>query len=172
MKTLKLILIVLILFLASCRSRELDFARSKTSEIRKEKLSLNESRSEWVDGVRVVDIKDSSRQFVALRIYPLDTFSLSMNDGFRGRASVIEYWSLKERVSNGKDSSGLIARQEHTNGYAGEIEIRKDEASKSREVRKERMVLVGWIVIVGLGVFVLLTIRAHWKRILERFAII
>ncbi|MGB4400605.1 MAG: hypothetical protein WBJ10_14630 [Daejeonella sp.] len=93
MKTLKLIsIVVLILSLASCRSRELNLGRSKTSEIGKEKISLNENHSESVKGVRVVDIRDSSKQFVGMRIYPLDTFSLSVDKGFRGRAKMVEYW--------------------------------------------------------------------------------
>jgi hypothetical protein len=107
MKTLKMISIVIILSLASCRSREMSFGRSKTSETEKERISLNESRSESVNGVRVMEMRDSSKQFVGLRIYPLDTFSLNVNDGFRGKAKVVEYWGVEERVKEARDSSGL-----------------------------------------------------------------
>ncbi len=164
MKTLKLISIVIILSLVSCRSREVSFGRSKTSEIGKEKISLNESRSELINGVRVVDIRDSSKAFVGLRIYPLDTFSLSVNNGFRGRASVIEYWGLKERVTEGRDSSGVVAKKEYSSGYVDEIEVRKNEVLKSREVRKESIGVMGWIVVFGAGVVIVWL----WGRLKNR----
>ena len=131
----------------------MSFSRSKISEIGKEKISLNENHSESVHGVRVVDFRDSSKQFVGLRIYPLDTFSLSVDKGFTGRASVIEYWGVKERVTAGKDSLGVVVKKGSSIGYVGEMKMRKNEVSKSREIRKESMELMGWLVIFGLGMF-------------------
>ncbi|MEJ7694695.1 hypothetical protein [Daejeonella sp.] len=153
MKTLKLISIVIILSLASCRSRELNFVKSKSSELGKEKISLNESHSEAINGVRVVDIRDSSRQLVGMRIYPLDTFSLSVDNGFRGRASVIEYWGVKESVTDGKDSSAVVVKKDYSIGYVGEREMRKNEVSKSREVWKISLRVMVLVVIMAVGMF-------------------
>ena len=146
---------VLILSLASCRTREMSFGKSKSSDVEKEKISLNENHSESIKGVRVVDIRYSSKQFVGLRIYPLDTFSLSVDKGFRGRAKMVEYWGVMERVREGRDSSGVVVKKENSSEYVGESEMRKNEVLKSREVRKESMGMTGYLLFIGVGLFII-----------------
>ncbi len=113
---------------------------------------MNESHSELITGVRVVDIKDTSKQFVGMRIYPLDTFSLSVDRGFMGRVSVVEYWGVKERVREGKNSSNVVGNKEYTRVYVGEIESEKGEFAKNRKVKNKRVVALMWVVTFGVGV--------------------
>lgn len=162
MKTLLINSTVLVLItLSGCRTKDLSFAKFKSSETVKEHLSLDENRSVSEKGMRVIDFQDSGKLFVGLRIYPLDTFSLSVNQGFKGRASLIEYVGLKEGVIRLKDSSVLAANEEHKFRYVRDTKGQKTAVSKMRELRKKSLRNLAWILIVGL---VVLNIWVWWRK--------
>jgi len=139
--------IVLMLgFHASC-SRILNSERNKAKLIQNEEVRITTEQSELIYGNRLIELTDSSSKFFSIEIYPLDTFTFSVNDGFRGMASKIEVQGIMHEGKKFSDSIRFSTERDQTIQYGSEYKIREKGIRASKEVKSPRSY---WLVVLFL----------------------
>ncbi len=165
MKTLNILtlnLACLIIFHVACRTKELNFAKDKISTSSKQETQLESRQSDSVTGYRMLHLTDSSKQFFRVTIFPLDTFTLSLQNGFKGMASSIELAGFKEEMKMLYDSTAFTAEKQSAVRIDQQIKTSKTEQSSSKALRKNNL---SWIS--GFAVLLLLafTVWLGWKYV-------
>ncbi len=163
LKTLNIIILnlaFLITLQAACRTKELNLAKDKTSTGSKQETQLDSRQSDSLTGHRMLHLTDSSRQFFRMTIFPLDTFTLSLQNGFKGRASSIELAGLKENIKMFYDSAAFTAEKQNTVRFDQQIKTSKTEQSSSKALRKSNLSWIPGLVVLALLAFIVLL---GWK---------
>lgn len=150
---IKPILLILIIH-SSCSTRKLnkqklDNSTSVQSEIRKQ-----EDHHIRYDGKRIILMTDSADEIYTIRIIPVDTFTFSAQNGFRGKAEKIEISGLRSRVKTLSDSAGIRAEQKSSRIDEEHQQSRTHESAKSKVLEKESMMVMG--ILTGLVLTILL----------------
>jgi len=160
--------IVLILgFHASC-SRILNSERNKAKLIQNEEVRMTSEQSELIFGNRLIQLADSSSKFFSIEIYPLDTFTFSVNDGFRGMASKIEVRGIMYERQKFLDSISFSTEKDQTIQYGSEYKIREKGLRASKEVKSPRLF---WLVVLFLIGFIIVVygffqVRKRYRNII------
>jgi len=128
--------------------------RNKTYLEQKEEVRLNSQQSELVTRNRVVQVTDSSRRVFRVEIFPLDTFSFSLDGGFRGRAAKIVIIGNEKDFQSISDSVGLTSARYNTVRFKKKNEIKGKEIAASKDVKSRASGwLVGMLCLSGVTVF-------------------
>lgn len=100
------IFLLIALSICSCRSKDLNIRHERNARVQQESTGLESRIKESNYTNRIIEISDSSNHQYKVRIFPLDTFSFSIDSGFKGRARSIEF---SGSIRQGSDASGIIA---------------------------------------------------------------
>lgn len=154
-------------FHAGCNSRLVNSERNRTKMVKKEDVRINSQTSELINGNRLLQFTDSSNKFFSIKIFPLDTFTFSVNDGFKGKASKIEWVGTEQDMKHFSDSMGIRAESEKSLRFELESEIKEKVIRASKEVKSRR---TNWVLGLGLVGFIivlygLLQIRKRFRNI-------
>lgn len=151
---------LLIVFLAGCGvGKEM----VRTSGRKAEKLDLqrqvNVNREETMFSERAIAFADTSRKFYRITIFPQDTFTLSDQFGFRGRAQRIEIsGSVNQRI-HGKFHESNIVRQISDSSQSVTDKSKIVESTLSKEVKGSSFF---WFIALLIGVALVLA-GLFWK---------
>lgn len=165
MKTLNILtlnLACLIIFHVACRTKELNFVKDKTSTRSKQETQLESRQSDSISGHRMLHLTDSSRQYFRVTIFPLDTFTLSLQNGFKGTASSIELAGFKEEMKMLYDSTVFNAKEQRTLRIDQQTKTSKTEQSSSKTLRKSNSSWMSGLVVLTLLAFI---VWQGWKYI-------
>jgi len=142
---------------ASC-SRLLSSERNKVKLIQKDDVILSDEQSELLHGNHVVQLTDSSHKIFKIEIFPLDTFSFSLKDGFKGMASRIELSGLERGVIKVSDSTGFKFEKKESLQFERENKIITGATQNTKEVKRNSTfgywgMFLGGFIIALLGLF-------------------
>lgn len=151
MKTLKLISIVLILSLASCRTTDLERLKSHRSEIIKEQAQLKNTLQESIQSRQHVITSDSGTHIYSIRIVPLDTFSFSFENGFKGKAASLELASIIQKDMEAEMTGNLTFEKASTKQSETQLKAIKTEKVVTKKMRKTKWLIFGVIISLGIG---------------------
>lgn len=140
-----------------CGTKEKISVSSKNELRLRDKILLGESAHDSLGLARVIHVRDSSDQSYQMRIFPVDTFTFSLQNGYQGKASLIEISGIRKQLLTGRDSIAVYSQNQVDREYERETEDRKTSVIRTREIRKWNIRLI-WAVIVlgvlGLGFWV------------------
>lgn len=159
--------IVLILgFHTSC-SRILNYERNKAKLIQKEEVRMTNDQSELIYGNRLIRLTDSSSKFFSIEIYPLDTFTFSVNNGFKGKASKIGVQGLIYKRQKFLDSISFSAENEQILEFRSENEIKEKEIRAIKDVKNRRSYWFAVLFLIGFMIILygLYQIRKRFRNI-------
>lgn len=151
-------------FHAGCNSRLVNSERDRTKMAQKEDVQIISKTSELINGNRLVLLTDSSSKFFSVEIFPLDTFTFSVNDGFKGKASKIEFMGIENEVQRILDSTGFRTEREKSLQYSRESQIKEKEIKSLKEVKTRRSNLV-----LGLIGFIIFSYYLFHKKIWMKY---
>ncbi len=145
---------VLILgFQAAC-SRILNSDRNKSNRIQKVDMDLSAEQSEWLYDNHIMQFSDSSNTYFRIEIFPMDTFSFSLKDGFKGIASKIELKGVQHNLLKVTDSASLTLKKDKSLQLAQNHEMIDRETSEIKRVKRTYPVgytgffLIGCIIVI------------------------
>ncbi len=128
MKHLKKYIVVFILIIISFSAcgigKILTKETTRDTERNAVEMTSHLSKDESAFAERVVMFSDSSRHLYQVMIYPRDSFTYSVHDGFRGQAQMIEIFGSADRLL--KNIS-----------YGTEFVISKSDRSKTSSARSK-----------------------------------
>lgn len=156
MKTLKTINLrlffctLILLSVSNCRTKLVDITRSRTSERHAGDISIQSRQNETYQGDRVIFMSDSGYHQYRVNIIPLDTFSFSLEQGFKGRAASIELAGAIHQNKETLDRTTFTVEKRSDIGYDRERRMRKTEASSTKEVKKKIWPLLTVLMCVGM----------------------
>lgn len=138
---------------AGCRTKHLEAHKSRLSGSFKESIATGVRQSETYQGRQVIIFKDSADHQYSLKIFPLDTISFSLENGFRGRASSIEVTGAlrSEKKTFSLSSAFSEKRNEIVREEGSERQSKETAVSKKLEKRSwsiTPILIVSGIVIV------------------------
>jgi hypothetical protein len=159
MKTAKVLastfyyIVVAIIIITACSTKQLTTQMSRTSDCQTRETSIKSKQNESFLGHRIISMRDSSNHQYRIHIFPLDTFTFSIKDGFRGKASSIEVFGAERRVKQVSDRGAFTAKKESGVQYEHESKSRKTAVNNIKSVEKSKAGMIGifiWIGLVGL----------------------
>ncbi|MES3016613.1 MAG: hypothetical protein V4721_02490 [Bacteroidota bacterium] len=151
-KTIYSIIILLIMSLCACRSVERLVKRSKINLSEQSEISAVEDQT--VFNERIVSLKDSGRNIYKIKIFPVDTFTYSIQGGFQGTAKTIEIIGAEEILKNTDVLEREIVQTQTTTKSTLASQIKKVERSGSRTSKSQNYLT--FIVIGALGLILVL----------------
>ena len=147
---LQALLIVLVLCHPACRTKQIAAKKSKSSVRVHDDVHFDSQQLTALVGRRFTHITDSSKQLYRVTIVPMDTFSLSFTDGFKGRASLIEYIGASEQQKVLTDNLVFASKSQSEIQLDSERKSSNVELSKSKHVKKNSVTLFAVLILVGL----------------------
>ncbi|HEY1062179.1 MAG TPA: hypothetical protein VGE44_10870 [Daejeonella sp.] len=153
MQTLKINLFVLLMLiiLSSCSTRKLNKQILKSSVSEQSEIRMKELKNAQYEGKRMILMTDSADVLYTISIIPKDTFSFSVQQGFRGKAQKIEVRGLHRRVKSRSDSTVVQFEQQSGRDYEEQKQSERSELLKTRSLVTERWsVILVFIVLAGI----------------------
>lgn len=139
----------IVIGIGSCGIRKLNAGKSQSSLLVKDEISLLSNEYESYQGKRIIMIRDSNNQQYRLKISPVDTFTFSLENGFKGKASSIEFKGTFQQKTATTDSSTFNGRKEIAT-HAGMIrKVQGEQLVSSKAVAK---IWFNWWLVVALFV--------------------
>lgn len=138
--------------LCACRSVERLVKRSKINLSEQSEISAVEDQT--VFNERIVSLKDSGRNIYKIKIFPVDTFTYSIQGGFQGTAKTIEIIGAEEILKNTDVLEREIVQTQTTTKSTLASQIKKVERSGSRTSKSQNYLT--FIVIGALGLILVL----------------
>ena len=153
MKTIIINLLTLLILInfSSCSTRKLNKQILKSSASEQSKIRMQDLKNAAYEGKQMILITDSADERYTISIIPADTFSFSVQHGFRGKAEKIEVSGLIRRVQSRSDSTVLHAEQQSGRTYEEQHRSEKSDLSRTRILEKRFWpVIMVFIVLAGL----------------------
>jgi hypothetical protein len=156
MRTLifKLLILLTLIILSSCSTRKLNKQKSGSSTSVQSEIRKQEDHYARYDAKHILQMSDSTHELYTIHIIPADTFSFSLQHGFRGKAEKIEISGLRRRIKTLSDSTWVQAEQQSGQTHEEHRQSEKHDSAKSRVLEKKSM-RVMWLLI-GLAGTILL----------------
>ena len=104
---------------------------------------------------QIIELSDSSNHQYKVRIFPLDTFSFSVDSGFKGRARSIE---LSGFIRQSRDASGIItdsAAKLTDEVYRQEASSSSKEKIITKALTKKSFGIIPFWIWIGLIIFII-----------------
>ena len=140
---------VLILSFSACRSKHLNNQRFRTSAVQTKDINIKTTQDDFYQRSSVISIRDSAKHQYQVNIFPIDSFSFSLQEGFRGRAHAIE---LKGEIHQRKETSelhGSTAKKQHSSNYHEEAKISGRAKGNNKDLKKKSFNLIVVLVFIG-----------------------
>ena len=165
MKTTTKITTILLLALCfcSCRSKNLSIRHERNAKEHQESSGLESRIKESTYTNQIIEIRDSSNQQYKVRIFPLDTFSYSVDSGFKGRAKSIE---LIGSIIQRKDVSTIIADSAAKltdEVYKQQTSSSSKEIINTKALNKKSFGIIPFWIWIGLIIFIIYVVLKFSK---------
>lgn len=157
-------MVMLIAIQTSCRSRMVNSARIRNSEKMRESVNLKSKQNESLASSRATFMSDSTVNAYRVTIFPVDTFTYSPEEGFKGKARKIEASGIARQLKKTGDSSVTHFQKELQVDYRNSRDARKTESSKARVVKRKRIGLIWGVSGVILTGLILGWWYRRWRR--------
>lgn len=156
MRTLiiKLFTLLILIIISSCSTRKMNRQKSASSASMQSEMRMQELQKDQLETKRKLLLTDTTHEQYTLTIFPLDSFSFSRENGFRGRAGRIELSGQLRRVLSRTDSAELRIEKQRGRIYEEQELIEKSAFSKTRVLESKSWRAL-WFFIGLLGVVVL-----------------
>ena len=154
-------LISLLINQVSCSTRLLNSERKMTKELQKDDIRISSQQLESITGSRQINFTDSSSNMFKVTIFPLDTFTFSLEGGFKGKAMRIEAAGIIKQYKKMVDSSEMLFEKETRVEFENNRNVKKVESSKKRVIERKR---VRWVSGITVMVVLSLVVWLWWKR--------
>lgn len=151
--------ITIALSISACRLKHLNTQKSRTTERSTEDINFQAKDNQSYQGNRIISISDSTNQFFRVNIFPMDTISFSIQDGFKGRASRIEVIGNGQQVKQITDSSSFTAKHQNETQYARESESSETTTSRIKSLKKKKSTII--VNLLGIGLAVVIVWLCH-----------
>lgn len=156
MRTLiiKLFTLLILIIISSCSTRKLNRQKSESSASMQSEIRMQELQKDQLEAKRKLLLTDTTHEQYTVTIFPLDSFSFSRENGFRGKAERIEVSGRLRRVISRTDSAVLRVEKKSDRTYEEQERIEKSALSKT-QVLERKSWRAFWLFIGLLGVVVL-----------------
>ena len=157
------LLLLIALSVNSCRSKNLSIRHERNAKEHQESSGLESRIKESTYTNQIIEIRDSSNQQYKVRIFPLDTFSYSVDSGFKGKARSIEFSGSK---SQKKDASGIIldsAAKLTDEVYRQETNNSSKEIINTKALNKKSFGIIPFWIWIGLIIFIIYVVLKFSK---------
>ena len=156
-----------ILSFCHCSTKNLTTQKSRTATSHAEDISIQTSESGAFQGSRIIAMSDSVNQQYRINIFPLDTFSFSLQNGFKGKASMIEVVGTRQEVKKITDSNTFRAERQDETQYDSKSRSRVKTFNRDKSLEKRKSnIIVNILSVITLGVLMWLVWR-KWKSLLS-----
>ena len=145
----------------SCSTSLLNSERKRTKQLQKDDVHINSQQLESISGSRQINLTDSSSNLFKVTIFPVDTFTFSLEGGFNGKATKIEATGINWQLKKMRDSSELFFEKGTRVEYDNKRDVLKVESSKVKVIERKR---VSWVLGLAVLVIISLLIWFWWKR--------
>ncbi len=169
MKKLKIIIrtvfiSLLMLSFDSCRIKNLDKQSLRVTDRQSTDLNIRHRQNENYEGKSFVSIKDSGDHQYRVNIFPTDTFSFSIQNGFKGNASRIEVLGTNRQTRIVSDSNSFYIGRQTEMLYDRESESKTTAVSRAKNLEKRKNSILPYLLGLVLGVVAVWLGWRVWKK--------
>ena len=155
MRTLmiKLFTLLILIIQSSCSTRKLNRQKSESSASTQSEIRMQELQKDQLEAKRKLLLTDTTHEQYTVTIFPLDSFSFSKENGFRGKAERIEVKGMNRRVKTLSDSMMVQVERQSNRVYEAEERRERKEVLSGKMVDRKRwnwvivflgLILAGW----------------------------
>ena len=152
-----------ILSLSYCSTKNLSTQKSRKAIHSAENGSIQSSERGSIQGSRIISISDSANNQYRVNISPIDTFSFSLQNGFKGKAYRIEIVGTRKEVKKITDSSSFRAQRQNETQYDRKSRSTETTALRDKTLEKKNSTLVMNLLAIGLSGLVIWICWRIWK---------
>ncbi len=152
------------LSLCHCSTKNLSTQKSRKAVHSTEDISIQSSERGFLQGSRIISMSDSANNQYRINIFPLDTFSFSLQNGFKGKASMIEVVGRRQEVKKIIDSSTIRGERQEETQYDSKRSSRESTTSRQKNLQKKRSKLLLTVLTLGLSGLVIWFCWRLWKH--------
>lgn len=155
MRTLiiKLFTLLILVIFSTCSTRKLNRQKSASSASIQSEIRMQELEKDQIEAKRKLLLTDTTDEQYTVTIFPLDSFSFSTENGFRGKAEKIEVKGMNRRVKTLSDSMMVQVERQSNRVYEAEERRERKEVLSGKMVDRKRwnwvivflgLILAGW----------------------------
>ena len=159
---------LIILIFCHCTTKNLSTQKSRKAIHSTEDISIQSSERGFLQGSRIISMSDSVDNQYYIKIFPLDTFSFSLQNGFKGKASLIEVVGTRQEVKKIIDSSTIRAERQNETLYNNKSTSKESIASRQKKLQKKRSTLLLPMLTLGISGLVIWICWRWWKLRIRR----
>ena len=156
------------LSLCHCSTKNLSTQKSRKAIHSAENISIQSSEQGFLQRSRIISISDSANLQYRVNIFPLDTFSFSFQNGFKGKASMIEVVGTGQQSKKITDSNTFRARRQNETQYDKKGSSKESTTSRQKKLQKKRSNLLSTMLALGISGLVIWMCWRLWKHIIRR----
>lgn len=151
--------------LTSCQTAKLLNRQKEKVQVAAQKTILMDQEQQiLLNHHRQISFSDSSDQTYQISIVPIDSFSFSIQDGFKGRAQSIEISGIQQIRKHLSDSSAE-SLESHRSEKANIISKNTREQSTNLKAKeKESRMMSSKTMLILLGLMILVAGGWWWRR--------
>lgn len=157
---LKLFALLILIIISSCSTRKLNRQKSERSSSIQSEIRMQELEKDQLETKRKLLLTDTTHEQYTVTIFPLDSFSFSRENGFRGKAEKIEVKGMHRRVRTLSDSTTIQAETQSDRVYEVEERREKKEVLSGRVVERRRW---NWLMVVIVLLALILVGWSFWR---------
>lgn len=141
--------------ITACRTKNLSTQSSRISNRHAEDISIHDLKRDSLQSSRVIELRDSVNKQYSIKIFPLDAFTFSIKDGYRGKAAMIELFGTDQQVRNISDSSFSTVKLGNETHYNSQSRGRETSGTRVKALEKKSSVVAGILLLVGVMILFL-----------------
>lgn len=150
---IKLFTLLILIIQSSCSTRKLNRQKSESSASTQSEIRMQELQKDQLEAKRKLLLTDTTHEQYTVTIFPLDSFSFSKENGFRGKAERIEVKGMNRRVKTLSDSMMVQVERQSNRVYEAEERRERKEVLSGKMVDRKRwnwvivflgLILAGW----------------------------
>jgi len=155
-----------LLVITSCQTEKfLSLQKSKMASMEEQKIKLKTEQKNLLQSSQAIRLTDSMMQDYQVSILPVDSFSFSIQDGFKGKALSIEIRGKQNLLKSISDSSGQFLQSHKLEQGSLELKHRQEQSAVSKTKEKESRMVFPEIILILIGILVLAVGWRYLKRI-------
>ncbi len=150
--------------MSSCRTKQLNNQKFSTSTEQTKDIKIHTTQDDFYQRSNVISMKDSTNQQFQVNIFPLDSFSFSLQEGFRGRAHAIELIGEINQRKEKLELSDSTAKKQYKSEYHEKAESSAAAKMTTKDLKKQSFNLIAVCVFIGIiGLVGYVYKRYYWS---------
>lgn len=141
---------VLILGFSACRSKHLTTQKFRTSADQTKDISIKTTQDDYLQRNSFISIKDSTKHQYQVNIFPIDSFSFSLQEGFRGRAHAIELLGEIHQQKETSEQYDSTATKQQESDYYEMVKTSETTLGSTRHLKKRNFNLMSIAILIGI----------------------